>query len=723
MDTGIGERHEVTIARQGAERWYDLSVQPQRDARGLIIGVTCAAVDITSRKHAEGNLSFLAELSNALMLAASPREIARVAAERIARHFGLSRCLLVEIDRVAETGTAVCDYRSGSEPGLDGVYRIADFLDDDERRRLADGEPVGVDDVREALRAHETTEQARSLDTGAVLNVPYVSTGRWKFLITAIRAAPQFWRADEILILRELAGRIYSRLDRARGDETLRAAHDTFHYLVEQSPFGIYVVDADFRLVHVSAGAQKVFENVRPLLGRDFAEVLRVLWPEPFATEAIRIFQETLQTGVPYHAPGTVERRRDIGAVESYDWKTERLTLPDGRYGVVCHFYDLSERERYETALREADRQKDEFVAMLAHELRNPLAPIRTAVGLLRMRGPADELVRKCGDTIERQAMQMARLLDDLLDVSRLSRGRLILQREPLLLDDVIAAAIETSRPLIDQQGQQLSVATHKAGILLDGDGARLTQVFANLLNNAAKFSPAHSRVDVVVRQEKSQAVVSVKDAGVGIPPDMLDRVFELFTQGSDARANGPAGLGIGLSLARRLVELHGGTIRVASAGIDHGSEFTVTLPLSAVTERIERSDTSTSPSHQSAGCKVLIVDDNVDAALLTALLVEGIGCETRTAREGHAALAEAATFRPALVLLDLGLPDLDGYEVARRIRALPWGADVVLVAISGWGRDEDREQSKKAGIDRHLIKPVGPDLLLQIVRDITISG
>ena len=492
---------------------------------------------------------------------------------------------------------------------------------------------------------------------------------------------------------------------------------------MEQSPFGIYVVNADFRLVHVSAGAQKVFEHVRPLLGRDFAEVLRVLWPEPFAVEAIRIFQETLQTGVPYHAPSTVERRRDIGAVESYDWKTERLTLPDGRYGVVCHFYDLSERERYDAALREADRQKDEFVAMLAHELRNPLAPIRTAVGLLRLRGVTDPLVGKCGDTIDRQAVQMARLLDDLLDVSRLSRGRLILQREPLLVDDVVEAAVETSRPLIDQQGQQLSLATHQAGLLLDGDGARLTQVFANLLNNAAKFSPAGSRIDVVVRQEGRKGVVSVKDFGVGIAPDMVDRVFELFTQGSDTRPNGPAGLGIGLSLARRLVELHGGTIRVASAGINRGSEFTVTLPLSSVTERKERRETAPPASPQFAGCKVLIVDDDADAAHLTALLVEGIGCETRTVHDGHAALAEAETFRPAIVLLDLGLPDMDGHEVARRIGALPWGRDVVMVAISGWGRDEDQQQSKKAGIHRHLIKPVDPDVILQIVRDLAISG
>ena len=718
IETGIGERQEVTIAHQGVEFCYDLSVQPQRDASGLIIGVTCAAVDITTRKQAEANVSFLAQLSEALMPAVSPSEIARIAAERVALHFRLSRCLLVEIDRAAESATVFYDYASGSEGGLAGVFRISDFHDDDERRHLAAGEPVAIDDVRVAPRTHDAAERFRSLDIGAILNAPYLSDGRWKFVLSAIHAAPHAWRADEILLLRELAARIYLRLERARDERRLRSAHDTFHHLVQQSPFGVYVVDADFRLVQVSAGAQKVFHNVRPLLGRDFAEVLRLLWPEPFATEAIRIFKRTLETGEPYHAPSTVERRQDIAAVESYDWKTERITLPDGRFGVVCHFYDLSQRQRYEASLREADRQKDEFIAMLSHELRNPLAPIRAAVGLLRMRGPADPLVRQCGDTIDRQAAQMARLLDDLLDVSRLSRGRLILQREPLLLDEVIEAAVETSRPLIDQQGQQLSVTTHDRDVLLDADGARLTQVFANLLNNAAKFSPPGSRIELVARRNESWAVVSVRDTGIGIAADMLDRVFDLFAQGDDTRAHGPAGLGIGLSLARRLVELHGGTIGVASAGIDHGSEFKVTLPLSLSAQRIEKGAPDGSPSPPVSGRKILVVDDNVDSADLIALLLESVGHEVRTAYAGNRALDQADAFRPDIVLLDLGLPDLDGYEVARRIRTLPWGGDVVLVAISGWGRDEDRRRSTAAGFDRHLTKPVDPDLLFRTIRD-----
>jgi len=723
IETGIGDRQEVPIAHHGAEYWYDLSVRPQHDVNGVIVGITGTAVDITSRKQSEANVSFLAELTDAVIPAGSPREVARIAAERIAEYFGLSRCLLVTIEGTAETATVLYEHGLGPESAVSSAYRISEFHDDGEFRRLAAGEPVAVNDVRRMPRTEDVVERCTSLGMSAILTAPYISDGRWTFSLSAIRSTPHRWRPDEILLLRELAARVYLRLNRARRDETLRAAHDTFHHLVTQSPFGVYVVDADFRLVQVSAGAEKVFQNVRPLLGRDFAEVLRLLWPEPFATEVIRIFQRTLETGVPYHAPSTVERRQDIGAVESYDWKTERLTLPDGRFGVVCHFYDLSERQRYETALREADRQKDEFIAMLAHELRNPLAPIRTAAGLLRMRGPNDALVRKCSDTIDRQATQMARLLDDLLDVSRLSRGRLILQREPLLLDDVIEAAVETSRPLVDQQGQQLTITTHERGMLLDGDGARLTQVFANLLNNASKFSPAGGCIDVVVRREKMRAVVSIRDTGVGISAEMIDRVFDLFAQGDHTRVHGPAGLGIGLALARRLVEMHGGTIAVASAGIDHGSQFTVTLPISSSTRPTERSETAKSFGPPFAPCKVLVVDDNVDAAQVTALLLEGIGCETRTAHDGYAALAEAEIFQPAIMLLDLGLPDLDGYEVARRIRALPCGGKLLLVAISGWGRDEDREQSKNAGFDHHLIKPVDPDVLIQIVREATTSG
>ena len=487
-----------------------------------------------------------------------------------------------------------------------------------------------------------------------------------------------------------------------------RVAVDTFRYLVDQSPFGVYVVDADFALVQVSVGAQKVFQNVRPLIGRDFAEVLRVLWPEPFATDAINIFRHTLGTGEAYHAPTTVERRRDIGAVEAYDWKTGRLVLPDGRWGVVCHFYDLTERQRFEAELRDAARQKDEFLAMLAHELRNPLAPIRMAAGVLSAEAPSPEVVQSCAAMIERQSSQLARLLDDLLDISRLSRGRLLLQRAPVTVASLLAAAVETSRPSIDRQRQQLSLDTDER-LMVDGDSVRLSQVFANLLLNASKFGGQGGRIGVQARREGDHAVVRVTDGGAGIADELLTRIFDLFVQGPEERG----GLGIGLSLAKRLVEMHDGVIEAHSAGLGKGSEFIVRLPMTAA---IGEPQVSARPAPALPRRRILIVDDNADAADMMALVLSGTGCEVRVAYDGGAAIDTAATFQPEFVFMDLGMLGLDGYEACRRIREASRAQSVTLIAVSGWARLEDKQRSAAAGFDLHLVKPVDPTAIIAIV-------
>ncbi len=382
IETGTDIRQEVAVMHGGVVHYFDLTVRPLRDAAGSIIGVTNAAVEVTGRKRVEANLSFLSTLTAALTPQTSAAGVADVVTSSTVKHFGLSRCMLVSIDPTGHTATVFHEHAQGG-PSLLGPYSILEFHTEDERRQLATGHAVVINDVR-AARPAEASAQFEQLGIRAILNVPYLSGGQWRFVLSVVCDQPHAWQPGDAELLQDIASRAYLRLERARAEEQLRAAHDTFRHLVDRSPFGIYVVDADFRLVQVSTGAQKVFEQVRPLLGRDFAEVLRLLWPEPFAGQAIDIFRHTLETGEPYHAPSTVEKRQDIGVVESYDWKTERLMLPDGRWGVVCHFYDLSERQRFEAELRDADRQKDLFLAMLAHELRNPLAPIRTAAAVLR---------------------------------------------------------------------------------------------------------------------------------------------------------------------------------------------------------------------------------------------------------------------------------------------------------------------------------------------------
>ena len=387
---------------------------------------------------------------------------------------------------------------------------------------------------------------------------------------------------------------------------------------------------------------------------------------------------------------------------------------------------DITDRKRTEQALRDEAQRKDEFLALLAHELRNPLAPVRMTVGLLSARAGEDAVVARCRDIIERQTAQMARLLDDLLDVSRLSRGKVELELARVTLGEVIDAALETCRPLNEKQSHQLVVELSqdaRAFVLL-ADAARLVGVFSNLFNNAAKYSHPGGRIEVSATLEQGQGVVWVRDKGIGISPEVLPHLFELFVQSSEARRHAPGGLGIGLSMVSRLVQLHGGSVVASSAGPGRGSEFCVRLPPAPpAPASASASGRPEAAALQPVRRRVLVADDNVDAADMTALLLQTLGCEVCVVNDGESALREADRLRPDVVLLDLGMPGLDGYETCRRIRAQPWSIAMALVALSGWSREEDRFRSREAGFDLHLAKPVEPSVLIQAVRDARQRG
>jgi PAS domain S-box-containing protein len=777
--------------------------------------------------------------------------------------------------------------------------------------------------------------------------------------------------------------------DRVRAETLLRRNHETFFNLVQNSPFGIYVVDADFRLRQVGKGAQRVFENVRPLLGRDFADVLRQIWVEPFASEAIARFRHTLATGEPYVAVDTTEQRHDLDAVESYDWRIERITLPDGQYGVVCYFYDLTairqvqeelryrsqqfqtlldkaplgvllvdtefrlaqvnpsgmptfagiphligrafdevlhilwppsraeeitrafrrtletgerfhmpeleeiradrgiveyydwqveritlpdgrfgvvcyfsdisgqvrarraiadSEARYRTlfesideafcvlemifdaqgnpvdfryvelnpafekqsglhgalgrrasevleheahwfetygriartgepvrfqsraqaldrwfdvyafrtgapqehrvavifrditaqrraeesirfhladvktaqnALQDADRRKDEFLATLAHELRNPLAAIRMALGVMNRVQDDPAHVARMRTIIDRQSSQLVRLIDDLLDVSRITRGKLELRKEPVPLARTIEHAVEGVAALCESKGLRLTVRPPHDPLVVHADALRFAQVISNLLNNACKFTDAGGAIDVWAERDGGHAVVHVRDTGAGIPPGELARVFDMFAQ-----VEGPqtGGLGIGLSLARSIVTLHGGTVEARSDGVGLGSEFIVRIPVLADSERPTSGPKETSaapPATRNARSTVLAIDDNRDALEAVTLTLQMAGFIVVTGSDGHEAVELARTHRPAAMLLDIGLPGIDGYEIARQIRREPWGADMRLVAMTGWGQERDKEMAREAGFDAHLTKPVDAEELVRVLVDV----
>jgi PAS domain S-box-containing protein len=376
---------------------------------------------------------------------------------------------------------------------------------------------------------------------------------------------------------------------------------------------------------------------------------------------------------------------------------------------------DISERKHAEAALREADQRKDEFLAMLAHELRNPLAPIRNATTLVCRAEDLNPEVRTACGIIDRQVRQMTHLVDDLLDVSRITAGRVRLQEELLDLAAVLALAIESSRPALESSGNEFSVDLARQPIFVRGDRVRLAQVFSNILGNAAKYTPRGGKVRLELRREEAEAVVRIRDSGIGIPPHMLKFVFDLFAQVDRAYDRTGGGLGVGLTVAKRLIEMHHGRIEATSGGVNSGSEFVVRLPAIANVQAAQAPAANEAPA-QSVRRKVLIADDNHDAAVSLGMLLHVMGHETRLAHDGLQALEVAEAFRPDIVLLDIGMPQLNGYDTARRLRARPWAAATVLIALTGWGQEADRRRAREAGFHHHVVKPLDPDVLAEML-------
>lgn len=413
--------------------------------------------------------------------------------------------------------------------------------------------------------------------------------------------------------------------------------------------------------------------------------------------------------------------RRDgsnAGVLELSDKDEGEFTEDDGAVAVqLATIASVAiENARLCEALQSADRRKDEFLALLAHELRNPLASICNAVEFLRQGGPPEPNVQQARDVMDRQLCLMVRLIDDLLDVSRITRNKLELRKEQVELAAVLRSAVESSHPLIQNCSHGLTVSLPSPMIYVDADATRLAQVFINLLNNAAKYTERGGHIWLIGEQQGNDAVVTVRDNGIGIPGDMLPGIFDMFTQLDRSLERSQGGLGIGLTLVRRLVEMHGGSIEARSNGPGEGSEFVVRLPVliqpphELPPQRHEPNITAR------GGCRILLVDDNKDSADSLAMLLRLNGHEVYTGNDGEEAVIAAEKFRPDVVLLDIGMPMLNGYGACRRIRAKPWGKDMILIALSGWGQEEDLRCAAEAGFNHHLVKPVDFAVLMNLL-------
>ncbi|HEX7813193.1 MAG TPA: PAS domain S-box protein [Burkholderiales bacterium] len=527
----------------------------------------------------------------------------------------------------------------------------------------------------------------------------------------------RFWANVVITALHDDAGKLigFSKItrdltERRMHEEALRQSEERFRLLIEGvTDYAVFMLDPEGIVTSWNVGAERIKGYGREeIIGKHFS---------------MFYITEDLDSGKPSEQLATSRR---TGRAEDEGWRVRKngerfwarviltaLHDAEGRLrGFAKVTQDLSQR-RHLQQLELATKNVNEFMAVLAHELRNPIAPIRSAVQVMGKLTPGDPTYEKMRQVIDRQSAQLARIADDMIDISRISRGMLDIERVPVDMNEAVRRAIETAGPLIEAGRHTLEADLPAAPLLVQGDVHRLTQLLTNLLNNAARYTPPGGRITVAAALEKSSVTVKVRDTGRGIEPQMLERIFGMFVQGrAPERRGGGGGLGIGLALARRLAELHGGILEARSDGENKGSEFTVRIPALAAHKSpdalaaIAAAPTS-NPAPPTASRRILVVDDNVDAATSLILLLQSLGHQTSVAYDGSGALRLAAEFHPDIVLLDIGMPGMDGYEVARRLRQIEQPQPMRIVAVTGWGKQEDRMRSRAAGFDLHLVKPV----------------
>ncbi len=501
---------------------------------------------------------------------------------------------------------------------------------------------------------------------------------------------------------------------RKRVEAGLQQSEARLQLFFEYAPAALAVFDHDMCYLAASRRWRQDYGlGTQDLIGRshyeifpEIPEVWRTVHRRGLAGEVVRCEEDRFE--------------RLDGSVQWERWEVRPWHVGDGAIGgIVIFTEDITARKEAAEALRAADRRKDEFLAILAHELRNPLAPIRHAVDILKLRDLSDPTLQAALDVFDRQSHRLARLVDDLLDVNRITHGKLQLRRERVELAAVIDQALEGTGPELAAAGQEFSVSLPPKPIYLEADPLRLSQVFVNLLTNAAKYTEARGRIRLSAQQAGMEVAVTVADTGIGIAPEHLSEIFEMFTQVSSPVLQPQRGIGIGLALARRLVEMHGGRIEAHSEGVGCGSAFIVHLPVVADTatrlppDRGETNDRKAPPSR-----RILVVDDEAICARALAGLLQRLGNEVEIAHDGLEAVAAAERYRPEVILLDIGMPKLDGYAACRQIRAQPWGKATQIVAVTGWGTDEHRRRSAEAGFDAHLVKPVDAPALAQLLAE-----
>lgn len=646
--------------------------------------------------------TFLLHLTDALRLLADPVAIQERAATMLGVHLGASRVMYCAIEGDEEHFSIQKDYVNGLK-SMAGRYTLSGFTDN-VLAEFRKGRRLVMRDVDEDTLTTGQRAAFSAIGTRSWMAVPLLKEGRLSALLSVHAAQPRSWTAEEETLLDDVAQRTWAALERSVAEAALARSEAEYRTLFDSIDEGFCTIEVlfdaqgrpfDYRFLSQNPafeGQTGLKDNIGRTI-RDYTPDMEQFWFDTYGSVALT---------------GEAKRFTHMAAAlgRYYDLYAFRVGEPDEhKVGVI--FNDISERKRSEDALRESDHQKNEFLATLAHELRNPLAPLRNGLELLADTGLDRATQDQAHGMMSRQLDQMVRLIDDLMDLSRITRGVVDLRKQPMDLREAIQQAVETGRPLLDARAHTFTVALPDAHLPVEGDVLRLAQVFTNLLNNAAKYTDRGGTIAVRTAVVDHEVVVSITDNGIGIAPDQLNKVFDMFAQVERDNARTQGGLGIGLNIVKHLVDMHGGRVAATSLGLGTGSTFTVHLPLSNKHAAVN----DPSPTQQTtkpAGQRILIADDNEDGAVSLAMILTRMGHTVEVAHQGEQALEIGERWHPHVVLLDIGMPVMDGHTACKRMRATAWGRQAFIVAITGWGQEQDRQKTAEAGFDRHLVKPIG---------------
>ena len=682
------------------------------------------ASDITDSRRAQETLkasdarnSFLVTLADALRPLSDPIRIQVEASRKLGERLVANRVAYFEVQ--GDNYVVQRDY-TNVVASIVGCHPVSSFgpevLDVFRAGRTA----VEPDVNALSLTPSEMTAYA-SLQIRSYIGVPLIKDGQFVAGLAVHTGSVRQWTPAEIAIAEDTAERTWSAVERVRAEGALRESEARLSGILRQSPAGIVQTDADGTMTLVNVRwCDMLGYSEADLLGRSVLDFTHPTFVAPTATAFSRLAAGgpdfVIEKGYCHKDGSILHAQSNVTAIRS----------PVGEFlGMISVVLDISERLRSEAELRrlaanlsEVDRRKDVFLATLAHELRNPLAPIRNGLQIMKLAEADVGMVEKARAIMERQVEQMTRLIDDLMDVSRISQGKIQLRKTTMPLADAVRNAVESSRALIDGLGHDLVVDLPLDPIHVDGDVVRLSQVIANLLNNAAKYTDRGGRIRLAVEQHGSEAVVSVVDSGIGIAADMLSRVFDMFSQIDGSLEKSHGGLGIGLHIVKRLVELHDGSISAESDGQGAGSRFVVRLPATPArgSKGPADRDGDREPTIALVRRRILVVDDNHDVAISLAEMLHIMGNDTQTAFDGEQAFVVAGSFRPDVVVMDIGMPRMNGYDTCRRIRGEAWGQHIIIIAQSGWGQDDQVRMSEEAGFTSHMVKPVDPAALEKLL-------